>query len=241
MQIKRTLYNNTMGFYAVANGRTKGIFNDWNSCLESVKGYKNALYKKFKSEEEAKTYIESQSILSENSSTPLSTPSIEEFIPDYYVYTDGACFNNGKENAYAGIGIFFGLNEPRNVSKRIEGKQTNNAAELSAIIETYSIIEEDICNGKKVAIVSDSEYVLKCVSTYGKKCEEKNWNTEIPNKELVKKAYQIYKTNPNIRFIHVKAHTNKNDVHSVGNAHADSLANQALGLESCPYNKTEKR
>jgi ribonuclease HI len=228
-----------MGFYAVANGRTKGIFTDWNSCLESVKGYKNALYKKFKSEEEAKTYIESQSILSENPSTPLSTLPIDEFVPDYYVYTDGSCFNNGKENAYAGIGIFFDLNDPRNVSKRIHGKQTNNTAELSAIIETYSIIEEDIRNGKKVAIVSDSEYVLKCVSSYGKKCEEKNWNTEIPNKELVKKAYQIYKTNPNIRFIHVKAHTNKNDVHSVGNAHADSLANQALGLESCPYNKNK--
>ena len=31
------------------------------------------------------------------------------FIPDYYVYTDGACSNNGKCNAQAGIGIFFGL------------------------------------------------------------------------------------------------------------------------------------
>ena len=30
----------------------------------------------------------------------------EEIIEsDYYVYTDGACSNNGRENAMAGIGI----------------------------------------------------------------------------------------------------------------------------------------
>ena len=229
-----------MGFYAVANGRTKGIFTDWNSCLESVKGYRNALYKKFDSEEEAKIYIEIHNIISENPPIEVltRTPS-EEFVPDYYVYTDGACSNNGKKDACAGIGLFFDLNDPNNVSRRIEGKQTNNTAELSALIEAYYIIEDDILNGKKVAIVSDSEYALKCVSTYGKKCEEKNWTNEMPNKELVKMAYQIYKDIPNIRFIHVKAHTNNEDMYSVGNAHADSLANQALGLERCPYNKTK--
>ena len=77
-------------------------------------------------------------------------------VPDYYVYTDGACSNNGRSNAMAGIGIYFGNNDPRNVSKRIEGKQTNNTAELLAIIDTYEIIEQDIIEGKKVAIVSDS-------------------------------------------------------------------------------------
>ena len=68
---------------------------------------------------------------------------------EYYVYTDGSCYNNGKKNAVSGIGIFFGPNDKRNVSKTIEGKQTNNTAELTAIIETYSIIESDILAGKK--------------------------------------------------------------------------------------------
>ena len=36
-----------MPFYAVSNGRTIGIFLNWNDCNNSVKGYKNALYKKF--------------------------------------------------------------------------------------------------------------------------------------------------------------------------------------------------
>jgi hypothetical protein len=63
---------------------------------------------------------------------------------------------------------------------------------------------------------------------------------DIPNKELVKMVYEIYKENPNIQFIHVKAHTNNNDIHSIGNENADKLANQAIGVESCPYNKAIK-
>ena len=47
------------------------------------------------------------------------------------VFTDGACINNGKPNAKAGIGVFLSENDTRNVSRRVIGKQTNNVAELS--------------------------------------------------------------------------------------------------------------
>ena len=140
----------------------------------------------------------------------------------------------------AGIGIFFGIDDVRNVSKKIEGKQTNNTAELSAIIETYYIIQNDILNDKKIAIVSDSEYAIKCVSSYGEKCWKKSWNIDIPNKEMVKTAYEIYKDKINIKFIHIKAHTNNTDIHSFGNDKADKLANIAIGLENCPYNTYTK-
>jgi len=79
-----------MSFYAVANGRNIGIFLNWNDCKKSVKDYKNARYKKFNTKEEAELYIK------------LNYKSIEINslnIPDYYVYTDGACINNGKKNA----------------------------------------------------------------------------------------------------------------------------------------------
>jgi hypothetical protein len=38
--------------------------------------------------------------------------------------------------------------------------------------------------------------------------------------------------------MHIKAHTNNTDIHSFGNHNADKLANAAIGLESCPYNKS---
>ena len=232
-----------MTFYAVANGRSIGIFLHWNDCNNSVKGYKNALYKKFDTKEEADNFIKVNETNNKIQNHNIIINSKDEnsvFNPDYYVYTDGACSNNGRDNALAGIGIFFGINDNRNISKKIEGKQTNNIAELTAIIENYYIIENDILNGKKIAIVSDSEYALKCVSSYGEKCYKKGWNIDIPNKELVKTAYEMYKDKLNIQFIHIKAHTHNTDIHSFGNDNADKLANIAIGLESCPYNTSAK-
>jgi ribonuclease HI len=247
-----------MSYYSVANGKTIGVFLNWNDCNNSVKGYKNALYKKFNTREEADNFIKTnnkninddinnddknttqKSIKSFFNKTDNEKEKDLDFIPDYYVYTDGACSNNGKSNASAGIGIYFGINDIRNLSKKIDGNQTNNAAELTAIIETHFIIENDIKNGKKVAIVTDSEYAIKCVSSYGEKCYKKSWNLDMPNKELVKTAYELYKNKPNVQFIHIMAHTNNVDIHSVGNDNADKLANLSIGLDSCPYDSPTK-
>jgi ribonuclease HI len=231
-----------MNFYAVVNGRQIGVFLNWAECKESVLGYGGAIYKKFDTREKAEEFIETRGIIEMKSpftspftsqSTPQSTSqsTSQSTEPDYYVYTDGACTNNGKVNARAGIGIFFGPNDPRNVSQSIGGKQTNNAAELSAIIYTYSLIKDDIRCGKHVTIVTDSEYCIKCLTTYGSKCSAQNWTKDIPNKDLVKLAYELYADNTNIQFLHVAAHTGKSDPHSVGNDGADRLANKACGLQ----------
>jgi hypothetical protein len=37
------------------------------------------------------------------------------------------------------------------------------------------------------------------------------------------------------------AHTEKSDIHSIGNDGADKLANKAIGLDSCPYNNKNSR
>jgi ribonuclease HI len=168
--------------------------------------------------------------------TLTDTPT-DEIDIDYCVYTDGSCLNNGKATATAGIGIFFGDGDPRNVSMRVTGKQSNNTAELGAIIKAHEIIEKDLKNGKNIAIVSDSEYAIKCATTYGKKCSAENWQKEMPNRDLVKTIYDLYKNYQNVFFVHIMAHTGKNDIHSVGNDGADRLANDAIGLTKCPYSK----
>jgi ribonuclease HI len=150
-----------------------------------------------------------------------------------FVYTDGACSNNGKSNAVAGIGIFFGQNDARNVSRPVIGKQTNNVAELTAIIEVYPILKQDILSGKEITILSDSQYAIRCCTTYGEKCSH-NWDADIPNKDLVRHAYGLFCDLPNVKFIHVRAHTGKSDEHSVGNAEADRLANLALPKFAIP-------
>lgn len=225
-----------MSYYAVANGRSIGIFPTWDECNASVKGFKGAIYKKFTTQSEAEHFIITNLVMSTKEDIEILKDS--ETAPDYYVYTDGACSNNGRKTAKAGIGIFFGVDDTRNLSKKIEGKQTNNTAELSAIIETYGLIASDLEKGKKVGIVSDSEYAIRCVTTYGEKCHAKNWQQDIPNKELVKMAYELYKNTPNVQFIHIRAHTKLSDTHSVGNDYADNLANKAIGMEKCPYQQS---
>lgn len=189
-------------FYAVKNGRVKDIYDNWESCKQQVQGFKGAQFKKFKTKQEAIDYM---------------NDIVEDYINDkIYVYCDGSCIHNGKPNAKAGIGIYFGDNDPRNVSEAING-HSNNVAELTAMIRVYDYVKKDI------TIVSDSKYALHCVKEYGKKQEKDLWKNNIPNQDLVKQLYETYK-DTNIQFMHVYAHTNKKDIHSIGNAMADKLA-----------------
>lgn len=163
---------------------------------------------------------------------------------EIFVYTDGSCIHNGSKRAKAGIGIYFGPNDIRNVSRPVVGKQTNNTAELSAIIESCKILDKEINNGVKINIVTDSKYSLLCCTSYGRKCYLNNWknpnpkskNSEIPNLELVKKAYEL-SLYPNINLIKVEAHTGKKDKLSLGNEEADRLANLAIGRNAETNNK----
>ena len=154
---------------------------------------------------------------------------------DVIVYTDGACSRNGSANAAAGIGVYFGEGDPRNLSKRVEGKQTNNTAELGAVLEAYKLLEKEISSEIRVGIVSDSEYAIRCATSYGAKCASNGWKDAIPNKDLVRRTYELFAPHSNVQFFHVMAHTLKSDVHSKGNEEADHLANKAIGLSQCPY------
>ena len=224
-----------MAFYAVARGRLTGIFLSWAECNSQIKGFSGALYKKFDTRIEAEDFITGPKPVVEPK--PTRTKAAADTAYDYYVYTDGSCSNNGKANAQAGIGIYFDTDDSRNVSRRVSGKQSNNTAELTAIIETHPLIAEDLKQGRKVAIMSDSVYAIRCATTYGLKCAKEGWASDIPNKDLVQKIYNLYNAEPNVKFIHIAAHTGKTDVHSIGNDGADRLANEAIGLTQCPYNK----
>ena len=148
------------------------------------------------------------------------------------VFTDGSCSMNGSKNAKAGIGIYFGENDKRNISKGIQGKQTNNTAELSAVIEVFSVLKEEIEQDITITIYTDSEYVIKCCTSFGEKCEKANWKKkkgEITNVELVKEVYSLFKEYQNVSIEYVRAHSNKKDSLSKGNDGADKLAKLAIG------------
>jgi ribonuclease HI len=208
-----------MSYYAVASGRKVGIFTTWDECKKSIDGYSGAKFKKFTNIEEAKFFMG-------NDTQPIGKSKQEKAI-DYYVYTDGSCYNNGGLDPIAGIGIYFGENDERNSALRLEGKKiTNNVAELMALITLYNIIHNDIIEGKRICIVTDSLYSIRCATTYGEKCDKKNWKYDIPNKKLVRKLYLLYRDKENVSFQHIMAHTMNTDIHSVGNMNADKLAKE---------------
>ena len=138
------------------------------------------------------------------------------------VYTDGACINNGRVNAKAGWGVYVPSLDIK-LKGKIIGKQTNQVAELTALIKAYHAIHHIIQDGNPVVIYTDSLYGIRCCTTYGEKCNKKQWSDKIPNMDLVKQAWHLF-SSKNIEFKHIKAHTGCRDEHSIGNEEADRLA-----------------
>jgi ribonuclease HI len=150
------------------------------------------------------------------------------------VFTDGACTQNGTPGAKAGIGVYVGPSDPRNVSRRIQGTQTNNAAELSAILEVFDIFQEELEADRELTIYSDSEYSINALTKWAVTWKRNGWNKKggISNLELIQKGHELCQTYPKVSLVHVKAHTGGTDPLSLGNAEADALATASLLRES---------
>lgn len=67
-----------MVYYAVVNGRSKGIFLDWIECKKQVDKFKNAKYKKFQDLADAHQFLKDNDtpVLPENKSTWFDVPNI---------------------------------------------------------------------------------------------------------------------------------------------------------------------
>ena len=158
------------------------------------------------------------------------------------VFTDGSALNNQKKGGRkGGAGVFFKDNDPMNISYPLvennKFKVTNNVAELTATIMAIETILSSMKIGKKkIAIYSDSMYVINIAKEWAKKWEKNDWkksnNKKVDNIELVKKLY-YYSLNLKIKFIHSKGHAkepSKDDPNYhiwYGNHMADMLAVKA--------------
>lgn len=149
------------------------------------------------------------------------------------VYTDGACQNNGKENAKAGVGIYFGKDDPRNISIPLEGKiQTNNRAELTAILMTLEILYRTEILLDKIIIFTDSKYSIDCVTKWIVNWKKNGWvnssGISVKNKDLISKIDYKLAMFINLELVYVKAHTKGTDENSIGNRAADKLATEGI-------------
>ena len=186
--------------------------------------------KQFKTQEEASNYLKGKQSIKPTtlSKDTLSKDTLSK--DTINVFTDGACSHNGSVKAKAGMGVYFSEGDPRNVSKRIVGKQSNNTGELSAILEVFTILQSEIQSGKQITIYTDSKYCINSLNVWAIKWEKNNWTKkgDIQNLDLIKRGYELCKKYKNVSLIHIKAHTGLTDELSKGNEGADALAELSI-------------
>lgn len=131
-------------FYAVKSGKTPGVYRTWEECKAQVDGFPNSAYKKFKTEDEAKAFIEgkeseARTVGNTVDSKPKKSNSVSNLrsikLPDGpYAFVDGS-FNpdtgvygyggflcvNGEKYPVQGNGHDEEMSSMRNVAGEIEG------------------------------------------------------------------------------------------------------------------------
>lgn len=136
------------------------------------------------------------------------------------VYTDGACSSNGGKNARAGIGVWFGDNNPLNVSEPVIGRATNNMAEIQAV--TVAARQAQEAGIKNLKVNTDSKFLISCANDWMPKWKANGWKTST-NKPVINKTELLEMEQAlkplNVNWNHVNGH-----VGIYGNEMADQLA-----------------
>jgi len=179
-------------FYVVLNGRKTGIFNDWESCRDQVNKFKNAIYQK------ALTFEEARAIFDAGGSPRLhntkrysngkpSVKKLEKVCKSRAVLlAKGSCAGNPGE-------ITAKVIDPKDgrVHERTFGFGTSNLAESIAI---YRALRIRSMQGAKHPIYSDSSAAINRVKA--RKINGQNDFTYSPHLvEYIQEANEWLKNN----------------------------------------------
>lgn len=153
------------------------------------------------------------------------TSELKSFYSNDYVliYTDGACTNNGGCNknlpTIGGIGVYFPNKEYEDVYERFPGKQTNQTAELRAVIRALQIVDPN----SPIELRSDSQYAVGI-------CNEGllKWDDKIVTKQnldlLIELKECLKLRNAPTHIVHIARSADS------GNVEADRLSKKATHL-----------
>jgi ribonuclease HI len=221
-------------FYVVKKGRNPGIYTTWAECLREVEKFSGAVYKSYKSREEAEEAFGSNSLTQLSTATatraaPKKRTSVASKIDSasllsaeirLRIYCDGACSGNpGK--AGSGLAIYEDDKKPVLLYGGADVIGTNNTAELKALLKALEIAVD--AEHDKVAILSDSKYSIECVVNWAYGWKAKGWTKkggDIKNLDLIKTAHALYdEIKEKVVISHVRGHAGVE-----GNELADRMA-----------------
>ncbi|XP_045158632.1 ribonuclease H1-like [Mercenaria mercenaria] len=138
------------------------------------------------------------------------------------VYTDGACTNNGYGEAKAGIGVYWGPGHPLNTSERLPGRQTNNRAEIHAVVKAVQQAKESGFN--ELTVKTDSMFLINSMTKWLHGWQKKDWKTAAGNPVINREDFECLleaMDGVKINWVHVRGHRG-----IAGNEQADRLAVQ---------------
>ncbi|MFT5701771.1 MAG: ribonuclease HI [Desulforhopalus sp.] len=159
-------------FYAVAVGRTKGVYTAWASAEQQVKGFAGAKFKSFPTEKEAISWMESPVYEKKAGKTVEQKPAaIFNFGKDNIViYTDGGSINNPGPGGYGAVVEIDGERQEYSGGFRLT---TNNRMEMMAALVALKEVGE---TKRKIHLVSDSSYLVNGVQKgWARKWRSKAW------------------------------------------------------------------
>ena len=236
-----------MTYYVVHKGRKPGIYNNWNECKKQVDGFEDPVFKKFDDQKEAQLFLQngfpnkknyvSKKTNIDKKNEQILKDELKDVEDKVFVYTDGSCikFKNGLSKA--GYGIYIPSKNIRVGEPLLNQKQTNNRAELTAILKVFLYLNEED-KKKKIIIITDSQYSIYIFKDTGLNYEKDNFmkdGKEVLNKDLIIEALKIKRTY-NVVLLKVRAHTSKEDIHAKNNEIVDKLAKD--GAHKNTHNNT---
>ncbi|XP_053315855.1 ribonuclease H1 [Spea bombifrons] len=171
--------------YAVRRGRRPGVYDSWEECKAQVDRFPSARYKKFPSSHEARNFVESDDASSSSSS---SYHPYGQRTEQQAVYTDGCCSRNGQHGARGGIGVYWGPNHSLNVSERLEGRQTNQRAEIEAASRALEQAREH--NMRAINIHTDSKFTINGATKWVPSWKQNGWKTSAGHDVVNKQDFQ---------------------------------------------------
>ncbi|KAI8954168.1 ribonuclease H-like domain-containing protein [Xylaria longipes] len=162
------------------------------------------------------------------------------------VAVDGACRNNGQNNARAALGVYFNTGNRWNKSEMLPlNDTTSQRAELCAALRALQTVNDFVADewkssvsggkkSKRVIVKSDSGYLVESMTEWIFKWRENGFinarSQPVHNQDLFKKLWDTIKCLDEQKKIKVYFWK----VSRARNADADGLANAALDASQAP-------
>ena len=233
-----SFYSTAMKFYAVAAGRTTGIFTSWPEAQAQVNEFPGAVFKSFKTKKEAEAFL-ADPVTGTGSGKKKPSRKVppcpgEHTYPrgTIVVYTDGSAIGNPGPGGY-GVVIQADEDQPAQELSGGYNHTTNNRMEMTAVIKALEILEG---TSSPVVLHSDSKYVVDALNKgWAQNWHKRNWHKSdgnpALNADLWKRLLPLSQT-MEVRFVWVRGHSG-----NLLNERCDILANTAARQNGWPDDK----